>query len=209
MSSRQQIRSERRFQILLNLGLVVVGAFLGSAGTYWFQARDVSSRKETMLRLISSSIKNDLSYTVRVTEGLRDNMLKTNFVSDATLFRQLYHPSVFLPDSSDIGLLDPSVVTAFDEYKRHLQECESKRQEHIHALEDSKLNNVEITCLTYVIGLDSTVLTGTRLLHEIKSQYPKVPGIDDHIGSYTPLQSYISDLQRTVNQAIQKRLTKP
>jgi hypothetical protein len=189
--------------------MIVIGAILGFVASHWVQVREESSRKQSMLRLISSSIKNDLSYTVGVTEGLRDNMLKTNFVTEATLFRELYHPSVFLPDSSDIGLLDTSVVNALDEYRRHLIECETRRQEYIHALEDPTQKNAEITCLTYVIGLDSAVLTGTKLLREIKSHYPETSGIDDQIASYSPLQGFISDLQRVMNDGIRARLKKP
>lgn len=204
MVSNKKARSERRFQILL----AVAAAALGFLASHLLQAHEQSSRKQALVRLTSSSIRNDLSYSVLLTEGLRDNMLKGKFMADAPLFRQLYHPTVVLPEAADFGLFKPPVIDAFDEYRRHLTDCETKRQECIRALEESDSKNRELTLLTYLISLDSVILTGTYLAQELKSQYPESAGVDAQTVSYAPLQKFIGELQKTTNEAISQRLNK-
>lgn len=208
MNARKEIRAERRFQVGMNLAMVVIGAVLGFGASQWFQLRGESSRKQALVRLICGSIRNDLAYTVGTTGGLRDSILNKKIGNDPTMFRLLYHPTVVLPDSTDAGLLNSQVIAAIDEYRRMLSECETRRQEHIRALEDPDHKNLEITLLTYVIGLDSLILRGSSLLRVIESYYPGTSGGDSQIAAYAPLQGLMGDLQKAMNEATTDRLKK-
>ena len=206
MNQSAKVRSDRRFQLVLVIVGAVICAILGFLASQLLNAHERSSRKQALVRLISSSVNNDLTYTTEVAAGLRDNMLKANFVTDGVLFRELYHPSVVLPDTPDIGLFAPDIINALDEYRRRLNECEARRQECIQALEAPNHKDSEVTLLTYLIGLDSVVLSGRHFIREIKSEYPDASVVDDKVASYAPIQQFISELQKVTNEAITKRL---
>ena len=206
MNSHEKVGSERLFQVLVGVILVILGAILGHIATRLQYTKEESSRKEAALRLMCCSIRNDLSYTVGTTAGLRENILKKMPIRDAAIFRLLYHPSVILPDFTEVGRLDTSVVSAFDEYKRMLAECETRRQEHIQALQSLDHNNVEDTLQTYLIGLDAAILRGTTLLREIEGHYPAMSGLPPALPSYQPLQGFMKDLDQAMNEAIAERL---
>jgi len=192
----------------MNLAMVVFGALLGFGASQWFQMREESLRKQVVVYLICDSIRNDLGYTIGVTGGLRDSILKKKIGADPTMFRLLYHPTVVIPDSNDVGLLKSHVIMALDEYRRMLSECELRRQEHIRALEDPSQKNMEVTLLTYVIGLDALIARGANLLHLIETDYPETKGNDNQIAAYTPIQGYIGDIQKAINEETAERLQK-
>ena len=189
----------------MNVALVILGAALGFGASRWLQSREETSRKEAVLRLMCATIRNDLLYTVPVTEGLRGNMLQKKFGGDATSFRLLYHPSVILPDSADVARLDLSVVNAFDEYKRRLTECEARRQEYIQALQKQDLY-VPVTLLTYAIGLDSVILSGKKFLEEVGLHHPAASAPTSTSPLYSPLQGFMGDLQKNLNEANAERV---
>jgi hypothetical protein len=200
--------SERRFQIFL----VLLSAFVGFAAgilTMWLQQQsENSNHKAALIRIIRSAIVNDLQYSIRVIGGLKENVNKGYLDRDVTIFRIIYHPTVELPAADEMGILEPRIVASIDEYKRRLKICEENRSEHLKVLEGTNQDNInsEMTLEIYVVSLDSVILTGLNVIHQIDLNYPSAKDGSIELPEYSPLAASMDQFSKSINSISAERL---
>jgi hypothetical protein len=201
MNAPRKPLGERLFQVGMNLMLVFLSALCGFLCGRYLQHSDDARRQMSLAQLTCSTVKNDLHLTTLVAAGYRDKLLEKKFVEDPFRTRTFYHPSTFLPDSSDIGSFPPPIVDAIDEYRRRLSYCENCRQEYIHIMEAPEHTNAELGLLTYAIALDAVAATGLNVLAKIENKYPGMRGNITNICVYTNIGYYMPRIQQVLDNS--------
>ncbi|MGD0537628.1 MAG: hypothetical protein ABSC03_08280 [Verrucomicrobiota bacterium] len=95
---------ESRSYLGRELLVAILAAVVTLVGSQWLQKREETLRQEAVVRVIYSTVQNDLQLTIGVVSGFRSAILKKNLSGDdPAMFRQIYHPWVGLPEFSEKG----------------------------------------------------------------------------------------------------------
>jgi|AntAceMinimDraft_17_1070374.scaffolds.fasta_scaffold17313_1 hypothetical protein len=203
-----KIHKEKRFQISLGITMLLIGAILGFSTNHLLQIRSEHIKKNCLVKLLMASIANDLQYTIPAANGIKNQIKGKKFIQDPDLFKMLYCPSVTLPSSDDIGLLNIDILTKLDEYRRRLSECNKRRQEYIEQLKNNDLDNIEVALFAYCLILDSVIRTGNNVLVVINKHYPNFEVETFTIPQYVTMEESMDELKKAMNEATEERRKK-
>jgi len=182
----------------------IIGGIMVGLVVWFIQARvHQKTLAQGVAKTIAVVVANDLSISASVSEAMRQRILKREFTVDPGIFEVIYSPTVELPSASEVAPLKSEVIRALDDYKRRLSECAKHRKIYLAELRSGgKQNTLQVVLVAYCVSLDSVVLTGLQLAHQLRQHYPSTQGIFAKLPtSYRPLREDTTRIQEALNKS--------
>jgi hypothetical protein len=157
------------FQILL----IVIGFLLGSFGTYFWQWKEINTKKHTIANVLSVTIRREIKTSRLLIELLKKEKTEPGQLAPHG-FKFLHEP-VYFSKTEDIGILEEEIIIAMDTYFRSLKACQAMRDFLYEGLE--LLNEDVVLAKDYIAAyihqLENFVEIGDAVLEAINDKYPQ------------------------------------